>query len=57
MERINNADPKAAPMGGRAGVRNGRCGQGPVEKPWGQTVAYVRAIEGSLIELCSPLGG
>lgn len=29
----------------------------PVEKPWGQLVAYVRAQEGSLIELCSPMGG
>lgn len=29
----------------------------PVEKPWGQLVAYVRAKEGSLIELCSPIGG
>jgi uncharacterized glyoxalase superfamily protein PhnB len=28
----------------------------PVEKPWGQVVAYVRAKEGSLIELCSPIG-
>lgn len=28
----------------------------PMEKPWGQTVAYVRATEGSLIELCSPIG-
>jgi len=28
----------------------------PMEKPWGQTVAYVRASEGSLIELCSPMG-
>ncbi len=27
----------------------------PKLKPWGQTVAYVRAIEGSLIELCSPV--
>ncbi len=27
------------------------------EKPWGQTVAYVRAKEGTLIELCSPMGG
>lgn len=27
----------------------------PLEKPWGQTVAYVRAIEGTLIELCSPM--
>ena len=29
----------------------------PVQKPWGQTVAYVRAQEGTLIELCSPMGG
>ena len=29
----------------------------PIEKPWGQVVAYVRAKEGSLIELCSPIGG
>ena len=29
----------------------------PTEKPWGQVVAYVRAKEGSLIELCSPIGG
>ena len=29
----------------------------PVEKPWGQTVAYLRASDGSLIELCSPMGG
>jgi lactoylglutathione lyase len=28
----------------------------PTAKPWGQVVAYVRAIEGSLIELCSPIG-
>lgn len=29
----------------------------PVQKPWGQIVAYVRAKEGELIELCSPMGG
>jgi len=28
----------------------------PTEKPWGQTVSYVRAIEGTLIEICSPMG-
>jgi len=27
----------------------------PAEKPWGQTVAYVRSIEGTLIEICSPM--
>ena len=29
----------------------------PVEKSWGQVVAYVRAADGSIIELCSPIGG
>jgi uncharacterized glyoxalase superfamily protein PhnB len=29
----------------------------PIEKPWGQTVSYVRSIEGTLIEICSPMGG
>ena len=29
----------------------------PALKPWGQVVAYVRAAEGTLIELCSPMGG
>jgi lactoylglutathione lyase len=29
----------------------------PEQKPWGQTVAYVRAKEGTLLELCSPMGG
>ena len=26
-------------------------------KPWGQVVAYVRAPEGTLVELCTPMGG
>lgn len=26
-------------------------------KPWGQTVAYVRAPDGCLVELCSPMAG
>jgi lactoylglutathione lyase len=29
----------------------------PISKPWGQVVAYVRSREGSIIELCSPIGG
>jgi len=29
----------------------------PQAKPWGQIVAYVRAQEGTLVELCSPMGG
>ncbi|OKH48919.1 glyoxalase [Calothrix sp. HK-06] len=27
----------------------------PKMKPWGQTVAYVRDLDGILIELCSPM--
>jgi lactoylglutathione lyase len=29
----------------------------PAQKPWGQVVAYVRSLEGTLIELCSPVAG
>ncbi len=28
----------------------------PTEKPWGQTVAYVRDLNGLLVELCTPIG-
>jgi catechol 2,3-dioxygenase-like lactoylglutathione lyase family enzyme len=28
----------------------------PTTKPWGQTVSYVRAPDGCLIELCTPIG-
>lgn len=27
----------------------------PEQKPWGQIVGYVRAIDGSIIELCTPI--
>jgi len=27
----------------------------PEEKPWGQTVAYVRDLNGVIIEICSPM--
>lgn len=29
----------------------------PKEKPWGQTVSYVRCPDGTLVELCSPMAG
>ncbi|ARN21753.1 VOC family protein [Piscinibacter gummiphilus] len=29
----------------------------PVRKPWGQVVSYVRCPAGTLIELCTPVGG
>jgi len=31
--------------------------QEPAVKPWGQTVSYVRCPDGTLVELCSPMGG
>jgi uncharacterized glyoxalase superfamily protein PhnB len=27
----------------------------PKTKPWGQVVSYVRSLEGTLIEICSPM--
>ncbi|NNF57605.1 MAG: VOC family protein [Rhodothermaceae bacterium] len=29
----------------------------PTEKPWGQTVSYVRDLNGVIVELCTPVGG
>lgn len=29
----------------------------PVTKPWGQTVAYLRCPDGTLVELCTAVGG
>lgn len=29
----------------------------PEQKPWGQTVAYVQDIFGTIVELCTPIGG
>lgn len=29
----------------------------PQTKPWGQVVSYVRCPDGTLVELCSPMGG
>lgn len=29
----------------------------PMTKPWGQVVSYVRCPDGTLVELCSPIGG
>jgi len=29
----------------------------PASKPWGQVVSYVRAPDGTLVELCTPVGG
>jgi lactoylglutathione lyase len=29
----------------------------PESKPWGQVVSYVRCPDGTLVEVCSPIGG
>ena len=29
----------------------------PESKPWGQVVSYVRCPDGTLVEICSPMGG
>jgi len=29
----------------------------PTEKPWGQTVSYLRCPDGILVELCTPIAG
>ena len=28
----------------------------PADQPWGQTVSYVRCPDGTLVELCTPIG-
>ena len=30
--------------------------QGTTQMPWGQTISYVRAPEGTLVEICTPTG-
>lgn len=29
----------------------------PLARPWGQVVSYVRCPDGTLVELCTPVGG
>lgn len=64
------ADASKAPLGMELGLVTtdvaGACKQAvgagatllaaPVTKPWGQTVAYVRCPDGTLVELCSEMG-
>jgi len=64
------ADASAAPLGMEIGLAcadvpaayaralaAGASGlAAPLTKPWGQTVAYVRCPDGTLVELCTPMG-
>jgi len=36
-------------------VAGGISIQEPIDKPWGQTVSYVRCPDGTLVELCTPM--
>ena len=40
---------------GRAVSAGAAAVAAPKTKPWGQTVAYVRDLDGHLVELCTPL--
>lgn len=40
----------------RAVAAGARLLKAPTVKPWGQTVAYVRAPDGTLVELCTAVG-
>ena len=64
------ADASAAPLGVEIGLTTGDVGAAceravkagatllaaPTTKPWGQTVAYVRCPDGTLVELCTAMG-
>jgi len=49
------------PSVGEAHAKAVSCGavevKAPESKPWGQVVSYVRCPDGTLVELCSPMGG
>ena len=40
----------------RAVAAGARPMAAPLTKPWGQTVAYVRCPDGTLVELCTAMG-
>jgi catechol 2,3-dioxygenase-like lactoylglutathione lyase family enzyme len=48
-EDVESAHVKAV----AAGATEIKC---PLLKPWGQTVSYVRCPDGTLVELCTPVG-
>ena len=48
-DKVQAAFDKAVAAGAMAASK-------PEQKPWGQTVAYVRDNNGFLVELCTPVG-
>jgi lactoylglutathione lyase len=49
--------PDVAAAHARALAEGAREMAAPAQKPWGQTVSYVRCPDGTLVEICSPVGG
>ncbi len=49
-------DPDVKALYGRAVAAGANPVEAPTERPWGQTVAYVRDLNGVLVELASPMG-
>lgn len=49
--------PDVAAAHARAVAQGARELAAPEAKPWGQVVSYVRAPDGTLVELCTPMGG
>ena len=46
------------PSAHQRAIKQGACEVSPpASKAWGQVVSYVRAPDGMLIELCTPVGG
>ena len=54
FELAFETDDVAAAMA-RALAAGAELAQGPQAMPWGQTIAYVRTPDGSLVELCTPV--
>jgi|SRR5215469_1821470 len=49
------ATPDVSALFDRAVEAGATAVQEPAQKPWGQTVAYLRDPDGHLVELCTPL--
>ncbi len=52
---IGLVTPDVAAACDRAVAAGARLLNAPKTKPWGQTVAYVRCPDGTLVELCTPM--
>jgi catechol 2,3-dioxygenase-like lactoylglutathione lyase family enzyme len=55
--RSHSSPPTSRRPTARAVACGARELAAPAAKPWGQVVSYVRAPDGCLIELCTPIDG